>query len=76
MGVYSMLLAGGQLIGSILGAYVADPWGIDGMIGATIVLGLVALVTLPPMVSTNGENLGNSQGTFTQVGTQGVVNPT
>jgi MFS family permease len=47
MGVYSMLLAGGQLIGSVLGAFVADQWGVDGMIGTTIGLGLLALATIP-----------------------------
>ncbi|HLZ10072.1 MAG TPA: MFS transporter [Chloroflexota bacterium] len=51
MGVYSMLLAGGQLIGTILGAFVAETWGVDGLIGATIGLGIVAMVTVPRTIS-------------------------
>ncbi len=47
MGVYSMLLAGGQLIGSLLGGVFAERWGVDGLIGATALLALLALVTLP-----------------------------
>jgi MFS family permease len=57
MGVYSMLLAGGQLIGSILGAIVAESWGVDGLIGATIGLGIVAIATIPTMDAPSpGEN--------------------
>lgn len=47
MGVYSMLLAGGQLIGSLVGGVVAERWGVDGLIGATVVLAVIGLVSLP-----------------------------
>jgi MFS family permease len=58
MGVYSMLLAGGQLIGSVLGGIVAERWGVDGLIGATIGLGIVAIATIPRMI--NQPPLGES----------------
>lgn len=47
MGVYSTLLAGGQLLGAALGGVFAVYWGIDGLGFATIGLGLLALATLP-----------------------------
>jgi MFS family permease len=47
MGVYSMLLGAGQLIGATLGGIFAMPWGVDGLIAATALLGLTALLTLP-----------------------------
>lgn len=47
MGVYSMLLAGGQLIGAIIGGVFAMAWGVDGLVAATIVLGFIAAASLP-----------------------------
>jgi MFS family permease len=47
MGVYSMLLAGGQLLGALLGGAAAAAWGIDGLIAATCLLGIVGLATMP-----------------------------
>lgn len=47
MGVYSMLLGAGQLIGATLGGIFAGLWGVDGLIAATALLGVVAFLTLP-----------------------------
>jgi len=47
MGVYSMLLGAGQLIGAALGGMFARPWGVDGLIVATAALGVIGLLTLP-----------------------------
>jgi predicted MFS family arabinose efflux permease len=47
MGVYSMLLAGGQAIGSLVGGVTGQAWGVDGLIVATAVLGLIGFLTLP-----------------------------
>jgi MFS family permease len=76
MGVYSMLLAGGQLIGSVVGALVAEQWGIDGMIGATIVLGLVALATIPRAGSGETEALRGTHGSFSSANEPRLANPT
>jgi MFS family permease len=43
MGLYSVFLAVGQIIGSLIGGVVADMRGIDGLLVATIGLLLVAL---------------------------------
>lgn len=58
MGVYSMLLGAGQLIGAVLGGLFARPWGVDGLIVATAIMGLVGLLTLPsdrPLISPLGK---------------------
>jgi len=47
MGVYSMLLGGGQLLGVLIGSVVAGAHGVDGMIAATLVLGVIGLLTIP-----------------------------
>ncbi len=46
MGLYSVFLAVGQIIGSFVGAEAAKGFGIDGILGATLGLLLVALVPL------------------------------
>jgi MFS family permease len=43
MGLYSVFLAVGQIIGSLIGGFTADMRGIDGLLVATIGLLLVAL---------------------------------
>lgn len=53
MGVYSMLLAGGQLLGAIVGGVFAMRWGVDGLIFATALLGVFAALTLPGEVTSN-----------------------
>jgi MFS family permease len=46
MGLYSVFLAIGQIIGSLIGGFAADWRGIDGMLIATGILLLVALLPL------------------------------
>jgi MFS family permease len=46
MGLYSVFLAVGQIIGSLIGGVAADMHGIDGLLTATIALLLVALLPL------------------------------
>jgi MFS family permease len=46
MGLYSVFLAVGQIIGSLIGGVAADMRGIDGLLIATIALLLVALLPL------------------------------
>ena len=46
MGLYSVFLAIGQIIGALIGGIAADARGIDGMLIATVILLLVALVPL------------------------------
>jgi MFS family permease len=46
MGLYSVFLAIGQIVGSLIGGFAADWHGIDGMLIATGVLLLVALLPL------------------------------
>lgn len=46
MGFYSIFLGGGQLVGSLLGGPFADIWSVDGLILLTLLVGLVALVTV------------------------------
>jgi MFS family permease len=46
MGLYSVFLAIGQIIGALIGGFAADMRGIDGMLIATAALLLVALVPL------------------------------
>jgi MFS family permease len=46
MGLYSVFLAVGQIIGALIGGFAADARGIDGMLIATVVLLAVALVPL------------------------------
>jgi MFS family permease len=46
MGLYSVFLAVGQIVGSFIGAQAAKLAGIDGILGATLVLLIVALIPL------------------------------
>jgi MFS family permease len=46
MGLYSVFLAIGQIIGAIIGGFAAEARGIDGMLIATAVLLVVALLPL------------------------------
>ncbi len=46
MGLYSVFLAVGQIVGALIGGFAADARGIDGMLVATAVLLAVALVPL------------------------------
>ena len=46
MGLYSVFLAIGQIIGAIIGGAAADIGGIDAMFVATLALLLVALIPL------------------------------
>ena len=43
LGAYSLLLAGGQLIGTVIGAPFAARWQMDGVLGLTALLTLLAL---------------------------------
>jgi len=46
MGLYSIFLGAGQLIGNGLGGVCARAWGFDGLIYLTVLLACVALVSL------------------------------
>jgi len=46
MGLYSVFLAVGQIIGALIGGFAASAAGIDGMLIATVVLLVVALLPL------------------------------
>jgi MFS family permease len=46
MGLYSVFLAVGQIIGALIGGFAASAYGIDGMLIATAVLLVVALLPL------------------------------
>jgi hypothetical protein len=46
MGLYSVFLAIGQIVGSFIGAQAARAAGIDGILAATMVLLAVALIPL------------------------------
>ena len=46
MGLYSVFLAIGQIIGAVIGGFAAEARGIDGMLIATAVLLAVALIPL------------------------------
>jgi hypothetical protein len=46
MGLYSVFLALGQIGGSLLGGYAAEWKGIDGLLGGTIGVLIVALLPL------------------------------
>lgn len=49
MGIYSLLLGGGQLAGGLLGGPVAARWQMNGLLGATGALAAVALVCVRAM---------------------------
>jgi predicted MFS family arabinose efflux permease len=46
MGLYSVFLAVGQIAGSLIGAVAAETRGIDGILIATVILLVVALLPL------------------------------
>src|SRR6266511_3357979 len=46
MGVYSVFLAMGQITGSLIGGRAADAMGIDGLLVATLILLVIALIPL------------------------------
>ncbi len=46
MGLYSIFLGVGQLLGNGLGGLFAKAWGFDGLIFLTMLLGFVALISL------------------------------
>jgi MFS family permease len=46
MGLYSVFLAMGQIIGALIGAAAAEAWAFDGILMATMLLLVVALVPL------------------------------
>jgi MFS family permease len=46
MGLYSVFLAVGQIVGALIGGIAADARGIDGMLIATVALLIIALVPL------------------------------
>jgi MFS family permease len=46
MGLYSVFLAVGQIVGALIGGIAADARGIDGMLIATVVLLVIALIPL------------------------------
>ena len=46
MGLYSVFLAIGQIVGALIGGIAADARGIDGMLIATVVLLVIALIPL------------------------------
>jgi len=46
MGLYSVLLGLGQLIGGWTGGLFAHAWGIDGLIYATVIMGIIAYGSL------------------------------
>ena len=48
MGLYSVFLAVGQIIGSVIGGAAADQWAFDGILFATLILMGVAIVTEDP----------------------------
>ena len=48
MGLYSVFLAVGQIIGALIGGFAAEAAGIDGMLIATMALLIVALAPARP----------------------------
>jgi MFS family permease len=50
MGLYSVFLGLGQLLGGALGAVFAQMWGFDGLIYLTVLLACVALIALLTLV--------------------------
>ncbi|HEX7734354.1 MAG TPA: MFS transporter [Ktedonobacteraceae bacterium] len=46
MGLYSVFLGLGQMLGNGLGGIFAEQWGFDGLIYLTLLLGAVALISL------------------------------
>ncbi|MBM2810409.1 MAG: hypothetical protein HW416_1168 [Chloroflexi bacterium] len=46
MGLYSVMLGLGQLLGAAIGGFFANLWGVDGLIALTALLGSGAVVTV------------------------------
>ena len=57
MGVYAMLLAGGQLAGTLVGGVAAAALGVDGMIIATVVVAIIGYLTLPVAAAAGASTL-------------------
>lgn len=55
MGLYSVLLGGGQLIGGWLGGFFAEVWAVDGLVLLTALFGLVAMGGLFVVARANAE---------------------
>jgi predicted MFS family arabinose efflux permease len=51
MGVYSMLLGAGQLAGAMLGGPASSAWQMDGVLGLTGALAIVAILAVLRMPS-------------------------
>jgi predicted MFS family arabinose efflux permease len=46
MGLYSLFLGVGEVIGGVLGGRFAEVWGLDGLIFATVILVLIAFASI------------------------------
>jgi MFS family permease len=69
MGLYSVFLAIGQIIGSLIGGFAADWRGVDGMLIATAILLAIALIPLSRLrdqeYELDGVNAGAQAGAAT-----------
>ena len=54
LGLYSVLLGGGQLVGNLLGGLFAARWQMDGVLGLTAMLAIVSLVGTMGMDTQSG----------------------
>jgi MFS family permease len=61
MGLYSVLLGLGAVIGSLLGAVLGEVWQVDGLLLGTLILALVALWLLRSLGSAGTESHAVSQ---------------
>ncbi len=61
MGLYSVLLGLGQLIGGWLGGFFAEAWAVDGLILLTMVLGLAANLSILAISRSNGRPIAPSR---------------
>ena len=55
LGLYSVLLGAGQLVGNLLGGLFAARWQMDGVLGLTAMLAVVSLVGAMRMGTQSGE---------------------
>jgi MFS family permease len=56
LGLYSVLLGAGQLVGNLLGGLFAARWQMDGVLGLTAMLAVVSLVGAMRMGTQSGES--------------------
>ena len=61
MGLYSVFLAIGQIAGALIGGFAAEAAGIDGMLVATAVLLLIALLPLARLRRSGGPGDGDDR---------------